>query len=723
MAPLPSTVHFGVFQVDFRSRELRKRGLRIRLQEQPFQILSLLLERPGEVFTREDLHRRLWPADTFVEFDHSLNTAIKKLRQALGDNPDTPRFVETLPKVGYRFIAPVERDRAEGPRRVEKLDIAESGKRRSNRGVHIALALAVSSSLAAVAYYYALMPRFSSPGSAEKLSRVTSLPGFVRDLALSPDGSRVAFAWDEGNRSKFDIFVKLIGTETPLRLTHSEGPASRTNWETEGRMYPAWSPDGKYLAYIRHERDLSEVYIVPSLGGPERRIYQYHSPYAWWFSKLAWSPDGKWLALNDSQTMGGPYGVFLVSVDSLEARQLTSPPKEYLGDWSFWFSPASDKVEFIRCGNGTEDVDIVSVAGGEPRRLGRLTSNKVWACWSGAAWMPDGREVVFSSALDGPLSLWRLPVTGGAPRRVASSGAGATNPSISGSKLAYLEAIQNDNIWRVPNPRFNGHSGQSSKLISSSVKERQPQYSPDGRKLAFESNRSGTFEIWTADSDGSHPVQITHFGGPHTGTPRWSPDGRQLAFDSRPEGHSDIFVVDTDGGVPHRLTFDKSEEVVPSWSRDGRWIYLASNRTGSWQVWKMPSHGGPAVQVTRQGGFAPFESFDRKFLYYSKDFRGTQIWRMPVGGGEETLVSEQINARWAAWALVPGGIYFVTTETGSVPAIRFFDFETEKVKHVITLLNCPGLEIGFDASPDQKWFVYSQVDQRQSDIMLVEDFR
>jgi DNA-binding winged helix-turn-helix (wHTH) protein len=115
MAPLPSTVHFGVFQVDFRSRELRKRGLRIRLQEQPFQILSLLLERPGEVFTREDLHRRLWPADTFVEFDHSLNTAIKKLRQALGDNPDTPRFVETLPKVGYRFIAPVERDRADGP--------------------------------------------------------------------------------------------------------------------------------------------------------------------------------------------------------------------------------------------------------------------------------------------------------------------------------------------------------------------------------------------------------------------------------------------------------------------------------------------------------------------------------------------------------------------------------------------------------------------------------
>jgi Tol biopolymer transport system component/DNA-binding winged helix-turn-helix (wHTH) protein len=717
---LPGTVRFGVFRVDFRSRELRKKGLSIRLQEQPFQILSLLLERPGEVVTREDLRRKLWPADTFVEFDHSLNTAIKKLRQALGDDANSPRFVETLPKVGYRFVAPFERD--EVLPRVEEIDKAESVKRSSTRGFHIALVVAAISSLAVVAYYV-LMPRLSSPESAEKLSRVTSMPGFVRDLALSPDGTRVAFAWDKGDRSKFDLFIKLIGTETPLRLTKSEGPASRTNWQTEGRMYPVWSPDGKYLAFLRHERDLSGIYVVPSLGGPERRIYHYHSPNAWRFSGLAWSADGKWLALNDSLTTGGPYGIFLVSVDFLEVRQLTSPPMGYLGDLSFWFSPTADKLEFIRCGTGAEDVNIVSLFGGEPRRLGRLTENKLWTCWSGAAWTPDGRDVVFSSAVDGPLSLWRLPLTGGVPRRVAGSAAGATNPSISGSKLAYLQVIQNDNIWRLPNPALSGHSGLSSKLISSSANEHQPQYTPDGRKLAFESNRSGTFEIWTADSDGSHPVQITHFGGPHTGTPRWSPDGRKLTFDSRPDGHSDIFVVNADGGVPHKLTSDKSEDVVPSWSRDGRWIYWGSNRTSTWQVWKMPSEGGPAVQVTRQGGFSAIESVDRKFLYYSKDPYGTQIWRMPLAGGEETLVSDQISARWAAWALVPAGIYFVTTETDSVPAIRFFDFETNKVKHVVTLLDCPGLEIGFAISPDQKWFVYSQVDERQSDIMLVENFR
>src|SRR5215470_15463674 len=104
----PSTVRFGVFEANFRSGELRRNGVRIRLQDQPFQILNLLLEKPGEVVTREELQSRLWPSDTFVDFDHSLNTAIKRLRDALGDSAENPRFVETLARRGYRFIAPVQ---------------------------------------------------------------------------------------------------------------------------------------------------------------------------------------------------------------------------------------------------------------------------------------------------------------------------------------------------------------------------------------------------------------------------------------------------------------------------------------------------------------------------------------------------------------------------------------------------------------------------------------
>src|SRR5579863_9961889 len=107
-----NVVAFDVFQVDLRAGELYKAGRKIKLQDQPFQVLAMLLEKPGEVVTREEIQKRLWPADTFVDFDHSLNTAIKKLRQALGDDKKKPRFVETLPKRGYRFLAPVKRPAA-----------------------------------------------------------------------------------------------------------------------------------------------------------------------------------------------------------------------------------------------------------------------------------------------------------------------------------------------------------------------------------------------------------------------------------------------------------------------------------------------------------------------------------------------------------------------------------------------------------------------------------
>lgn len=120
----PQVVRFGVFEVELRAGELRKGGVRLKLQEQPFQLLALLLERPGEVVTREDLRQKLWSADTFVDFDHGLNTAISKLREALGDTADSPRYVETVPRRGYRFIAPVERQGAVSRRQLERWQMA-----------------------------------------------------------------------------------------------------------------------------------------------------------------------------------------------------------------------------------------------------------------------------------------------------------------------------------------------------------------------------------------------------------------------------------------------------------------------------------------------------------------------------------------------------------------------------------------------------------------------
>jgi Tol biopolymer transport system component len=260
-------------------------------------------------------------------------------------------------------------------------------------------------------------------------------------------------------------------------------------------------------------------------------------------------------------------------------------------------------------------------------------------------------------------------------------------------------------------------------LIASTNLEQGPQYSPDGRKIVFESTRSGSYEIWVCDSNGTNLIQLTSFDRT-TGTPRWSPDGRHIAFDAHIETHSDIYVTGAEGGSPRRLTTGTSDDVIPSWSRDGRWIYFASDRTGDRQVWKVPAEGGEAVQVTKQGGFAAFESPDGKFIYYAK-FDSPGLWRVAVEGGEEAPVLDQPKlGYWGYWAVVDGGIYFVNVEVKQHPVIEFFSFATGRVRQIAAMekeavLGSPGFAI----SPDGRWILYAEVDQSGGDIILVENFQ
>jgi dipeptidyl aminopeptidase/acylaminoacyl peptidase len=206
--------------------------------------------------------------------------------------------------------------------------------------------------------------------------------------------------------------------------------------------------------------------------------------------------------------------------------------------------------------------------------------------------------------------------------------------------------------------------------------------------------------------------------------PHWSPDGRQIVFQASPEGHPAIYIVGAEGGQARRLTMDDVRVEVPSWSRDGKWIYFGSDRSGAWQVWKVPSEGGHAVQVTKKGGVAGLESRDGKTLYYAKrlEFPGWRkhrgLWKVPVEGGEESLVLKQLEAGlYECWGLSDEGIYFYNASTN---AVDFFGFAT----HQITQIARPEKQGGpLAVFPNGRWILYSQVDVDTSHIMLVENFR
>ena len=210
---------------------------------------------------------------------------------------------------------------------------------------------------------------------------------------------------------------------------------------------------------------------------------------------------------------------------------------------------------------------------GEPRPLTSLKSG-LW----GLAWTPDGREIIFSSGFIADMSLWKVPASGaGEPEQVPFTGEGIY-PTISrsGNRLAYQNAVCETNIWRLSLSDPGVASGSPARFIDSTRSDSAPQYSPDGKRIAFESDRSGVYGIWISDADGFNTVELFSRSGKVCGSPRWSPDGQRIAFDSNLEGNFDIYIIRATGGKPIRLTTDRADDEAGSWSRDGNWIYFAS---------------------------------------------------------------------------------------------------------------------------------------------------
>jgi Tol biopolymer transport system component/DNA-binding winged helix-turn-helix (wHTH) protein len=724
-SPAPGrVVRFGVFDAALDAEELRKSGIRIRIPAQSFRILALLLHRPGQVVTREALRKELWPADTFVDFDRCLNTAVNRLREALGDSADNPRYIQTLPRRGYRFVAPVEKSDVAPSQDGERSTLgrlAETKPSRRNRRLWVAVTTLIA--LAIVATIWAFSRSASAPIGPLRLVRTTGFPGTETTPSLSVDGRQVAFAWDGQSHNNYDIYVQGIDTNKPRQLTSS--PAED--------FAPSFSPDGKHIAFYRRSGDSSAVYLIPPSGGRTVRLLGLKVgppgpstalPADWSPELLAWSPDGKSLAFVDKESPANAFSIWLRRIGATEEQRLTRPPAGSLGDGSPAFSPDGRTLAFVRESDQfTGDIYLVPLTGGKPSRL-TADNRKI----RGLAWTHDGRDIVFSSDRGGHLSLWRISVSGGAPERLAGVGEHAMFPTISakGDLLAYVRFAGDTNISRV---RLSGGGATSGvtpeKLVGSGGQIGTPRFAPNGRRITYSSNRSGNWEIWISDSEGLNSSRLTLLQS-YAGSPCWSPDGRKIAFDSRSQGNWDIYVVGADGGAPRRFTTQISEDVRPSWSSDGRWIYFGSDRSGTAQVWKAPAKGGNPVQVTRHGGYEGVESPDGRFVYYVR--RGVPgLWKVPAEGGNETLVLEGLqweNSR--NWVVTDKGIYYLTSE-GSPPserktAIKLFRFDTQRVEPVGSLGEIRPMDMGCSVSPDGQRLLYVQRDETQTDVAVVENF-
>lgn len=740
----------------------------LRLPPQPAQVLTVLVARSGELVTRDELQKEVWKDDTIVDFELGLNRCIRHIRAILLDDASSPKYVETVPRVGYRFILPVKAIVGTGPKRfspsvaapkptalravVEQPESQTSALPSLNppknddslplvpgttpaetvRSVPLMnppvetpiakhrtriwlVAAGVIAGVMAVVWVYWLPSLNSTRKIFPSVGVVplTSQPGLTTSPTFSPDGTQIAFAWDGPKQNNFDIYIKKIGSHETKRLTNY--PDSDFN--------PVWSPDGRSIAFCRSgAAGSSAVWLISLLDGTERRLAEQWSvvPTSRF---LTWSPDSKRLVFSGTATDEKVHGLLELDIATGSLRYLTRSEGGAI-DLHPAYAPNGRWIAFARdIGRGISRMSLIPM-----KPEGGAKGSVVTLQWPGfessevgmPVWTPDSRELLFVSNRNSEHYLWKAKAeTGSAPQMLAMLGAGIVDAALSSNgALAIVRERLDIDIFRLDIGRLRrGQSVAPEPVVNSNRVETNPRVSPDGSRIAFESNRSGPMEIWTANVDGSNLKQVTNWGHANTGSPAWSPDNSKLAFDSRAGGAPRIYVMPAEGGKADVLTATSEVSVVPAWSSDGAWIYFTSDRTGRPEIWRIPSKGGAAQQISRRGGFAAVSLGNR--LWYSADrSKVTSLELLNLDTKQETTLARDVIRR--SYVASKEGVYYLSPGEGIHYDLKFIPTPDQPAQ---ILYRFPKLLAdGLHASADGSYLYFGEAEQAGSDLLFVEDF-
>jgi len=575
-------------------------------------------------------------------------------------------------------------------------------------------AVLLALALCAVGGGVTLLGRLVSGPTVElKKVPLTSEAGAHAYPAFSPDGNRLAYsAHDVSKDAVFHIFVRPVAGGTPLQVSNGEG----------SDIGPAWSPDGSSLAFLRVVEDRAQVIVVPSGGGLERKVVEFDAPSSGEDEDAELSPSVSWARDGKTLVVSAPAGgqdlpaICTVPAEGGALHPITKPPEGSRGDTTPAVSPDGKNVAFVRKSEGGRcDIYLCDLKGNGVRPL-TFDGNTI----HGITWAAGGQDVMYSANRSNGFRLWRVPAYGGSPRDLIVSGNHASYPSVApaGSRLVFTESPAMSEIWIAQvGPLDPEHA---RPLIRSTGREINPSFSPDGKRVADISDQSGDQQIWITDADGTR-TQITRLEGRRMNQPIWSPDGRMLLCNMRGQGGQEVFTVPAAGGKATRVLTDANDA---SWSHDSKSIYYSSRMGG--EIWKVAADGTNPKQITQRhtGGGDAHESADGKYVYYRSYRSRGSIWRVPADGGEgeEAIVPEH-DLMWASIQTTAKGIYYLEfARSGRALMVVFYDFATKKSQPVIRFKNTNWFD-GYSISPDGKYVLFSKVDQNETNLTMVENFR
>ena len=684
---------FGRFGLDANAKVLLKDGQPVHLVRKAAETLLILLDQSPDVVTKEELLKSVWPDRVVDEANLAQNIAV--IRRALEVEKGEPGFIETFPGRGYRILGPVVLEESEGhpaPHRPLQIPI---------------LVIGLLALLAGVAFL--LRRNTPSLPPLGHVVPVTRLAGREYQPELSPDGSTVAFLWESDAAQSPRIYTLRTGESNPHLLTPK--PAAYSS--------PAWSPDGLSIACLRLGASTGELIILPVDGSPERIVCSVlPTRYGLVSRHLDWSPDGKTLAIDDAPSPSEPLAIFLINAQDGTRTRLTQPPELSIGDVDPHFSPDGQSVSFVRAFHrANQDLFRIPVSGGAPRQI---TNDRRQITAQG--WLPNGRELVFASNRGGEFRIWKT-AAGQGPVATAVYAMFPIQFSLAlrTRSLVYSVLPSDPNIWRLDLSPATPPADRWRRIIASSAQDASPQYSPDGARIAFRSDRSGEEQIWVAGSMGENPVQVTH-GDLRPSVVRWSPDGRTLVFNNAVS--RELFLASEDRPGEWKVHPFGASGVHPVFSPDGKWIYAATDTA----ILRFPAGGGAAETAVNTRGLSLGVSPDGRSLYFVREPADTSLWRANPGSGEPSrVIRGLVPYCTSCWAVAPNGIYYLGTkaESPTEEAIFFLDLASGRTRRLFDYPE-PISPIGtgpFSLSRDLRYLLTVRFDPANSDISRIEDFR
>lgn len=561
------------------------------------------------------------------------------------------------------------------------------------------------------AVWYALTRSGDPSTETYKVVPLTTYPGRQQSPTFSPDGTQLAFSWCRVQGCA--IYIKQIGVEEPYRLSKPPDNAHS----------PEWSPDGAYIAFqriVEAPEPRWQYVVVPQRGGAERIIADFPKPrpvsLIHGSRNIAWAPDSKTVIVTGSENARATSSLFEATVVGGPARKLIdAPPEQAIGDPAL----SRDGKHLAYCIARSDlhaDLYVSSIAQGAVMSSVRLAKELTQI--AAPAWVPGTDDIVFSAVEnESERALWRTQADPkSVPVRLPVPAESTASFAISGSgRMSWVRAVGRDaDVFRIK-ASTRGEFGEPETFISSTALEIEPKFSPDGTKIALNSYRSGTSQIWLFDSDGSNPLSLTADGPVNSRRPRWSPDGQSIVFYSSVGPSVNVYVVSASGGRARPLTHERTRSVNPEWSCDGKHVYFLKDAA----IWRVPISGGAAVVIQETDGSAG-ETPDCRYFWYMTGWPDRySLHRVLLPSGEPELFADGLHPT-GGFAIFSDGIYYISkspSDHGFPLLFKAPGGETRELARV------PSPFWGLTVSPDRKTILYASQKPGDSNLMMIENFR